>query len=102
LYIGYVCSFGNLDSALDKLGDPEWGSGFDPESQVDKGKEKDEREEEEEAPAAAAEHDEQQHGLEQEIRAATRSSRNGKMEKSLLNFVVRLPSLPRPRVVPPI
>jgi hypothetical protein len=86
--VGYVCSFGNLDSALDKLGDPEWGSGIDAESPLDKGKEKDEG-----VPSAAGiesegEEEQHPHGFEEEVQAATRSSRNGKMEKSLLNFVV--------------
>lgn len=92
--VGYVCSFGNLDSALDKLGDPEWGSGIDAESPLDKGKEKDEG-----APSAAGiesegEEEQQQHphDFEEEVRAATRSSRNGKMEKSLLNFVEHYPT----------
>jgi hypothetical protein len=91
--VGYVCSFGNLDSALDKLGDPEWGSGIDAESPLDKGKEKDEGVSSAAGIESEGEEVQQQHphDFEEEVRAATRSSRNGKMEKSLLNFVVCLP-----------
>jgi hypothetical protein len=98
--VGYVCSFANLDSALEKRGDPDWGSGFDPESGLEKGKERDEQEEEEmekreeegTEPVASAGMEAAEHpDFERELQKATRTSRNGKMEKSLLNFVVRPP-----------
>jgi len=74
-----VCSFANLDTGLEKHGDPDWGAGRDSELGQEKGKEKDEE---------GISSYEENRDLDYKLHTAMRVSRNGKMEKSLINFHV--------------
>jgi len=81
--VGYVCSFANLDTGLEKHGDPDWGAGRDSELGQEKGKEKDEE---------GISSYEENRDLDYKLHTAMRVSRNGKMEKSLINFHEQYPT----------